>query len=164
MNLIVAVDQNWGIGRDNRLLFPIPADLKRFRALTTGHAILMGRKTLESFPNGPLPNRTNLVLSRNPSYQVEGAQVVASPQKALELAGPDGFVIGGESIYRLLLDVCDTAYVTKIEAAFPADAWFPNLDEDAAWRCTEESAPLEHKGVSFRYVTYHRIQPSPPQS
>ena len=156
MQCIVAVDRNWGIGKDNQLLFPIPADLKRFRALTTGHAILMGRKTLESFPKGPLPNRRNIVLSRNPGYRVEGAQVVSTPEEAAALAGEDGFVIGGESVYRLLLPLCDTALVTKIDASFPADAWFPDLDHHPDWRLTGEEPPLEHNGVTFRYVTYQK--------
>ena len=156
MNLIVAVDQNWAIGRDNKLLYPIPADLKRFRALTTGHAVIMGRKTLESFPNGPLPNRLNIVLSRNPAYQVPGAQAVPGRAEALALAAPDSFVIGGEGIYRLFLDACDTAYVTKIGAAFPADAWFPDLDADPGWYAAEEGEPMEYNDVAFRYVTYRR--------
>lgn len=156
MNLIVAVDRNWAIGRENKLLYPIPADLKRFRALTTGHAVIMGRKTLESFPNGPLPNRLNIVLSRNPDYRVPGAQVVPGRAEALALASQDSFVIGGEGIYRLFLDACDTAFVTKIDASFPADAWFPDLDAAPDWYAAEESEPMEHKGVSFRYVTYRR--------
>ena len=156
MKCIVAVDRNWGIGKDNQLLFPIPADLKRFRALTTGHAIVMGRQTLESFPKGPLPNRRNIVLSRNPAYMVEGAEVLSDPRQAAELAGEDGFLIGGESLYRLLLPQCDTVYVTKIDAAFPADAWFPDLDSDPDWEVADEEEPLEHNGVPFHYVTYHR--------
>ena len=156
LHLIAAVDRNWAIGKDNRLLFPIPADLKRFKALTLGHPILMGRKTLESFPKGPLPGRTNIVLSRNRDYQADGATVVHTPEEAVALAGDDGFVIGGESVYRLLLDTCDTAYITRIDASFPADAWLPDLDRDPRWVVAEESEAMEHNGVSFRYVTYRR--------
>ncbi len=156
MNCIVAVDQNWAIGKDNRLLFPIPADLKRFRALTLGHPIIMGRKTLESFPKGPLPGRRNIVLSRNRQYQVDSVEVVHTPEEAVVLAGEDAFVIGGDSVYRLLLPYCDMVYVTKIGAAFDADAWFPDLDKDSSWTVIERAEPLEHEGVPFQYVTYQR--------
>lgn len=159
MNLIVAVDQNWAIGRDGDQLVYIPADLKRFQALTMGHAVILGRKTLATFPGGrPLKGRRNLVLSRNPDFAPEGAEVFPD-LPALLAAAPeeDSFVIGGESVYRALLDRCDTAYVTRLGAAWPADAWFPNLDEDPRWTVSEEGPLLEHEGVPFRYVTYRRV-------
>ena len=157
MNLIVAVDQNWAIGKDDDQLIYIPEDLKRFKALTTGHPVILGRKTLATFPGGrPLKGRDNLILSATPGYQVEGAKVYPDLESLLAEAPEDAFVIGGESVYRALLPYCDTAYVTKIDAEFPADRYFPNLDEDPAWSVAEESSSLEHEGTSFYYVTYRR--------
>ena len=158
MNLIVAVDRNWAIGKEGDQLIYIPEDLKRFKALTTGHPVILGRKTLATFPGGrPLKGRANLILSATPGYQVEGAAVYPNIASLLTEAPADAFVIGGESVYRALLPYCDTAYITKIDAEFPADRYFPDLDEDPAWTVTEESPSLEHEGVSFRYVTYSRI-------
>ncbi len=157
MNLIVAVDQNWAIGKDGDQLIYIPEDLKRFKALTTGHPVILGRKTLATFPGGrPLKGRDNLILSATPGYQVEGAKVYPSLDALLEEAPEDAFVIGGESVYRALLPHCSTAYITKIHADFPADRYFPDLDQDPDWVISEESAPLEHEGTSFHYVTYIR--------
>ena len=158
MNLIAAVDQNWAIGKGGDQLCYIPADLKRFRALTTGHPVILGRKTLATFPGGrPLKNRRNLVLSRDPAFSPEGAEVFRDLDSLLEAAPADSFVIGGGSVYAALLDACHTAYITKIHAAWPeADAFFPNLDENPAWEAVEESGPQEDGGFSFRYVTYRR--------
>ena len=158
MNLIVAVDRNWAIGKGGDQLVYIPADLKRFKELTLGHPVILGRKTLATFPGGrPLKGRRNLILSATPGYTVEGAEVCPTLQTALDAAPEDSFVIGGESVYRALLPYCDTAYVTKIDAAFPADRYFPDLDEDPAWSVAEESEVHEHEGLSFRYVTYKRV-------
>ena len=158
MNLIAAVDQNWAIGKGGDQLCYIPADLKRFRALTTGHPVILGRKTLATFPGGrPLKNRRNLVLSRDPAFSPEGAEVFRDLDSLLEAAPADSFVIGGASVYAALLDACDTAYITKIGAAWPeADVFFPDLDENPAWFAAEEGEPLEDGGFSFRYVTYRR--------
>ena len=157
MNLIVAVDQNWAIGNQNRLLVRISADLKRFKALTMGHPVILGRKTLETFPGGrPLPGRENYILSTNPAFEVENARVLHTMEEALAACPADAFVIGGESVYRALLDDCDTAYVTKIDAAWPADAYFPDLDADPAWAAAEEGPSPDHEGIAFRYVTYRR--------
>ena len=132
MQAIVAVSQSWGIGKDGRLLFRLSADLRRFKALTTGRTVVMGRKTLQSLPGGKgLPNRRNLVLSRRMDYAPENAEAVTSVEALLRTAGEDAFVIGGESVYRALLDACDTAYVTRIDAAWPADSFFPDLDRRA---------------------------------
>ena len=135
MNIIVAADKNWGIGRNNELLVSIPADMKMFREETTGKVVVMGRKTLESFPNGlPLKNRTNIVITGNRDYQVKGAVVVHSIEEALKevekYPAEDVYCIGGDSIYKQMLPYCDTAHVTKIDFAYEADAYFPNLDED----------------------------------
>ena len=157
MNLIVAVDQNWAIGKGGDQLIYIPEDLKRFKALTTGHPVILGRKTLATFPGGrPLKGRDNLILSATPGYQVEGAKIYPNLESLLAEAPEDAFVIGGESVYRALLSYCDTAYVTKIDAEFPADRYFPNLDEDPAWTVSEESDMMEQNDIKFKYVTYIR--------
>lgn len=157
MNVIVAVDENWAIGRDGEQLLYLSADLKRFKALTMGHPVILGRKTMATFPGGrPLKGRRNLILSRTLEEAPEGGEVYRELDGLLAAAPEDAFVVGGASVYRCLLDRCDTAYVTKIHAAFPADCWFPDLDADPAWEAAEESELLEEKGVKFRYVTYHK--------
>ena len=158
MNVIAAVDRNWAIGKDGDQLCYLPADLKRFQALTTGHPVILGRKTLATFPGGrPLKNRRNLILSRDPAFAPEGAEVFRSLADLRAAAPADCFVIGGASVYTALLDGCDTAYITKIDRAWAgADAFFPNLDADPAWFIAEEGEPMEHEGTPFRYVTYRR--------
>ena len=156
MYVIAAVDRNWAIGKGGDQLCCLPADLKRFRALTTGHPVILGRKTLATFPGGrPLKNRRNLILSRDPAFAPEGAEVFRELDSLRAAAPADSFVIGGESVYRALLGWCGTAYITKIGRAWEgADAFFPNLDDDPAWFVAEEGEPLEHGGIPFRYVTY----------
>ncbi|MDD6490647.1 MAG: dihydrofolate reductase, partial [Firmicutes bacterium] len=144
MNLIVAVDENWAIGNKNELLIRIPADHKNFRQETTGKVVVLGRKTLETFPQGlPLKNRTNIIMSTNPSYQVKDAVVVHSVEELLEelkqYDTQDVYIVGGESIYRQMLPYCDVAHVTKIDHVYEADAFFPNLDEDPDWQITADS-------------------------
>ena len=157
MNLIAAVDRNWAIGKGGDQLVYLRTDLKRFQALTTGHAVILGRKTLATFPGGrPLKNRRNLVLSRDPDFHPEGAEVFPTLEALLAAAPEDAFVIGGGSVYRALLDRCDTAYVTKLHAAFPADCWFPDLDADPAWEVAEEEGAQEEDGLIYHYVTYRR--------
>ena len=157
MNLIVAVDENWAIGKGGDQLIYISADLKRFKELTTGHPVILGRKTLATFPGGrPLKNRRNLILSATAGYEVEGAEVFPDVDSLLSAAPQDAFVIGGESVYRALLDKCDTAYVTKILAGYPADRYFPNLDNLPDWQVAEAGDVLEEDGVKFRYVTYKK--------
>lgn len=159
MNVIVAVDENWSIGKDGDQLVYLKEDLKRFRALTGGHTVILGRKTLATFPGGrPLKNRRNLILSRNPQFQAEGAEVFSSVEELVKQADKDAFVIGGASVYEQLLPYCDTAYITKIHAAFPADTYFPDLDRSDQWQVTEESESLEQDGISYHYVTYSRIK------
>ncbi|MCI9264505.1 MAG: dihydrofolate reductase [Oscillospiraceae bacterium] len=159
MNAIVAVDQNWAIGKEGDQLCYLSADLKRFKELTLGHPVILGRKTLATFPGGrPLKGRRNLVLSRDRELHIGGAEVYHDLESLLSQAPEDSFVIGGESVYRSLLDRCDTVYVTKIAHSFPADTWFPDLDEDPAWQVTGEEDPLEEKGLTFRYVTYERVK------
>ena len=158
MYVIAAVDQNWAIGKGGDQLCYLPADLRRFQALTTGHPVILGRKTLATFPGGrPLKNRRNLILSRDPAFAPEGAEVFRELDSLRAAAPADSFVIGGESVYRALLGWCGTAYITKIGRAWEgADAFFPNLDDDPAWFVAEEGEPLEHGGIPFRYVTYKR--------
>ena len=161
MNLIAAVDKNWAIGYQNKLLTSIPEDMKFFRQTTTGKVVVMGRKTLESFPGKkPLKNRTNIVLTKNPSYQAEGAIVVHSDDELREelkkYDSEDIFVIGGESIYRQLLDECDKAYITKIEYAYTADAYFPNLDEKEEWKITAESEEHTCFDLEYFFLIYEK--------
>jgi len=157
MRAIAAVDQNWAIGKDGDQLCYLSADLKRFKELTLGHPVILGRKTLATFPGGrPLKGRRNLVLSRDPDFQVEGAEVYRDLESLLAQAPADSFVIGGASVYRALLDHCDIVYITKIMSTFEADAFFPDLDADPAWEVAAEEPPLEENGVRFQYVTYRR--------
>ena len=135
MYCILSADENWGIGKDNKLLVSIPADMKMFREKTIGNVVIMGRKTLESFPKGlPLKDRVNIVLSSKGEESGNGEIIVRSVEEAIEEAKkyPDKkiFVIGGGSIYKQFLPYVDTAYVTKIDHAYDADTFFPNLDED----------------------------------
>ncbi len=161
MNLIVAVDQNWAIGKNNQLLVRIPADQKFFRETTTGKVVVMGRKTLESFPNGqPLKNRTNIVLTRNKDYAVKGAVVVHSMDELHDelkkYNSEDVFVIGGEKIYEQLLDECDVAHVTKIEFAYDADSYFPNLDENPDWEITGDSEEQTYFDLEYYFYRYEK--------
>ena len=159
MNIIVAADQNWAIGKDNKLLISIPADMKFFRTTTTGKVVVMGRKTLESFPGGqPLKKRTNIVLTRDKNYKVKDAIVVHSIEEVLEelkkYDSEDVYVIGGDSIYSQMLPYCDTAHVTKIDFAYEADSWFPNLDEDPEWKIAEESEEQTYFDLEYTLVKY----------
>ena len=157
MNVIVAVDENWAIGRDGDQLIYLKEDLKRFKALTMGHPLILGRKTMATFPGGrPLKGRRNLILSRSPGFSPEGGEVYHTMEELLSAAPEDAFVVGGASVYRCLLDRCDTAYVTKIGKSFPADCWFPDLDKDPMWTPVEFSQELVQDGIPYRYVTYHR--------
>ncbi len=157
MNAIVAVDRNWAIGKDGDQLAYIPADLKRFKALTLGHPVILGRRTLATFPGGrPLKGRRNLVLSRQPGFAPEGAEVFPDLEALLRQAPEDTFVVGGASVYAQLLPWCDTVYVTEIDHAYEADCFFPNLAADPAWYVAEESEVQESEGLRYRYRTYRR--------
>ena len=161
MNIIVAADKNWAIGKDNRLLVSIPADMKMFRQETTGKVVVMGRKTLESFPGGlPLKNRTNIVITRNRDYRVKDAIVVHSIEEALEevkkYPSEDVYCIGGDSIYKQFLPYCDTAHVTKIDFAYAADSYFPDLDEMPEWEITARSEEQTYFDLEYQFVRYER--------
>ncbi len=161
MNLIAAVDKNWAIGRNNKLLVSIPDDMKFFRETTTGKVVVMGRKTLESFPGKkPLKNRVNIVLTSDNSYQVDGAVIVHDMDELHEelkkFDSQDIYVIGGESIYRQLLDECDVAHITKIDFSYEADAWFPNLDEKEEWVVTADSEEQTYFDLEYYFYKYEK--------
>lgn len=161
MNLIVAVDENWAIGNKNKLLVSIPNDMKMFRELTTGNVVVLGRKTLETFPNGqPLKNRTNIILSKNTDYEVNGAVVVHSVEELLEelkkYDSEDIYIIGGDSIYKQMLPYCDVAHVTKIDHAYEADSYFPNLEDDPEWEVTADSDEQVYFDLTYHFVKYER--------
>lgn len=161
MRLIVAVDKNWAIGYQNKLLVRIPADQRFFRNETTHKAVIMGRKTLESFPGGvPLKDRLNVVITSDTNYKINDAVVVNSIEEALEEVKSyntkDVYVIGGESIYRQMLHLCDTAYVTKIDYEYKADAYFPDLDDMDDWHLTEESEEQTYHDLIYTFCKYER--------
>ena len=161
MNLIVNVDKNWAIGHKGKLLVSIPEDMKFFRTETTGKVVVLGRKTLETFPAGqPLKNRTNIVLTRNRNFQAKGAVVCHSVEEVLtELAGypsQDVYIVGGDSIYQQFLPYCDVAHVTRMEHAFEADAWFPNLETDPDWELTGQSEEKTYFNLEFTFCRYER--------
>ena len=161
MNMIVNVDNNWAIGYRNSLLVRIPSDMKFFRQETTGKVIVMGRKTLESFPGGqPLKNRINIVLTTDLAYQVKGAVIVHDLEELKEALKPydseNIYVIGGESIYRQLLPYCDTAHVTRVCNTYQADTWFPNLDELPDWELTGESEEQTYFDLEYYFLRYER--------
>lgn len=163
MNLIVAVDKNWAIGNQNKLLVSIPADMKFFRETTMNKVVVMGRKTLESFPNGlPLKKRTNIVITRDKNYQVKDAIVVHSVEEAVEelkkYEEEEIYVIGGESIYRQMLPYCKVAHVTKINHAYEADTFFPNLDEMEDWEVTGVSDEQTYFDLEYEFVRYERVK------
>lgn len=159
MILIAAVDETWGLGHQGQLLVRIPPDLKRFQELTTGNVILVGRKTLQSFPKGkPLPHRVNLVLTSNPSFQCDDAVVCHTIDELLKTAhlytDKEIYVAGGGSLYEQLLPHCSKAYITKVKGSFPADTYLENLDISEQWTCIEQGAWQESHGMTFAFCTY----------
>lgn len=161
MNLIAAVSNNWGIGKDGNLLFHIKEDMKFFKETTINNVVVMGRKTLESFPNGnPLKDRVNIVLTRNAEFKKDGTVTVNSVDELLEEIkkyDEEVFVIGGGEVYSLLLPYCDKAYITKVNADKEADTFLPNLDSDPAWSVKSESEFFDNGRVTYQFVTYERI-------
>ena len=160
MNLIVAVDEKCGIGKDGDLLHPISADLKYFRQKTTGNVLVMGRKTLESFPNKkPLPNRVNIVLTRNKDYAAEGVVLCHGieelPEVLKNYEDKEIFVAGGGTIYEALLPYCKRVCLTVVDAqAEGADTFFPNLSAMENWEVESESEPIEENGLAYRFIDY----------
>jgi dihydrofolate reductase len=161
MKAILSADRNWGIGKAGRLLVSIPKDMAYFRKMTAGHTLVMGRKTLESFPNGrPLKDRVNIVITHRQDYACEGAVIVHSVEEALDAVrqsgDEDAFVIGGAEIYREMLPYVDTVFVTKIDCAYDADAYFPNLDQDPEWELAAESEEDTFFDLIYVFDMYKR--------
>ncbi len=164
MNLIVAVSRNWGIGKDNDLLFNIPTDMKFFRSTTLDKVVVMGRKTLESFPNAkPLPKRTNIVLSRNTDYSPEGAIVCHTPAEVLakvkEFNTDDVFIIGGAEIYRMMIPLCKRAYITIVDAEPEADSFIPDFTNLMGWELVDSTAPITENGYTFNFNIFENKNP-----
>ena len=161
LKLIVAVDQNWGIGHDNNLLVSLPGDLAFFKNKTLNKIVIMGRKTLESLPNQqPLKNRINIVVTSDTTYKKDGCIIAHSLDEAINKAieinekKADIFIIGGESIYRQSLKYCDTCYVTKIDGSFLANKFFPNLDSSDGFIIDEVSEKNTENGIDYYFVKY----------
>ena len=162
MNVIVAADSRWGIGIGGTQNIVIPEDRKYFRKMTLGATIIVGRRTVMDFPGQkPLPDRRNIILSRNPSFKIECATVVSSVDEAFREIKQDErvFVVGGASVFRLFLDYCDTAFVTKFYAEAEADAFFPNLDELPNWVLRESSDVFESHGFRYAFHRYENLNP-----
>ncbi|MCF8460139.1 MAG: dihydrofolate reductase [Flavobacteriales bacterium] len=157
ISIIVAADENNVIGKDNDLIWHLPDDLKFFKQKTSGHAIIMGRKTYESVGR-PLPNRTNIIITRDSNFKAEGCEIVNSLEEALALAKNDNeaFIVGGEQIYRLALDLVDRVYLTRVHHSFEGDRHFPKLGTE--WKEVETTAhPTDEKHPhSFTFITYER--------
>lgn len=163
MNLIVAVDKNWAIGKKGKLLVSIPEDQKLFRQETMGKVIVMGRKTLESLPGGqPLYGRRNVVLTHDEKFSKKGVEVFHSLEETLDFFSQfpteDIFIVGGSMIYEQFLPYCDTAHVTWIDYAYEADTWFPNLDRDAGWKVTAESDEQTYFNLCYEFRRYERVK------
>ena len=158
ITLIAAAAQNDALGKDNDLIWHISEDLKRFKRLTTGHAIIMGRKTFESMPKA-LPNRTNIVLTKNENYKAEGAVVASTIDEALVLAGEDNqpFIIGGAQIYSLFMDHCNRIELTRVHHDFEADVFFPKIDT-SKWTISKEEfiSKTEDQPYNYTYITYDK--------
>lgn len=160
-NVIAAVSKNYGIGADNDLLYNIPEDKKFFRTMTAGKTVVMGRRTFESLPKKPLPNRVNIVLSSDGNFKAEGVTVCRSMD---ELKGelekyPDEeiFIIGGAAVYKAMLPMCGRAYITHIDDEVPADKFFPEIEKLPEWKCTERSDSKEFGGLKYSFRTYERV-------
>lgn len=166
MNAIVAVDNHWAIGYKGALLVRIPMDQKFFRDTTMGKVVVLGRKTLETFPNGlPLKGRTNIVLSKNQDLKIKDAVVVHSKEELLQelkkYNSEDIFIIGGSSVYDMLIPYCNLVHVTKIDYTYQADSYFPNLDEDSNWMITGESDENTYFDLEFTFYRYENKHPLP---
>jgi len=160
MNAIVIADRRWAIGRNGGLLFSLPTDMRRFRSLTLNGTVIMGRLTLNSFPEGrPLPQRRNIVITRDLAALPEGLEGAASPEEAVALAGgPEAgnlWIIGGGSVYAALLSRCRRVYLTRVETQVEeSDTYFPNLDKLPNWKVESAGEPLEDNGLKFRFIEY----------
>ena len=159
LELVVAADADWGIGKNGTQTLVIPEDRRHFREVTGRGTVIVGRKTLADFPGGrPLKNRRNIVLTRDGSFTVEGAETAHSVEEALEKCRQDErvFVIGGESVYRALLPYCRRAHVTRIFARAENDAFFPALDTLPGWRLTDRGEERESAGLRYAFQTWEK--------
>ena len=164
MNLIAAVDNNWAIGHKNSLLAHIPADMKRFREITSGHTVVLGRRTLAGFPGGlPLKQRRNIILSTRPDFEARGGEIVHSTEELFEvlrtIPSDDIFIIGGGTVYKLLEPYCDTAYITKINYSYQADTYFPNLEKMDNWELVDESEEQTCFSMEYYFQLYKNKSP-----
>lgn len=156
MDAIVAVYDDWGIGRDGDQPIALSADRRFFRNTTKGSTVIVGRKTLAAFPGGqPLPKRRNIVLSRQ-NITIDGVEIAHSPEEAVEISKTDEtvFVIGGGTVYRQMLPMCDRAYITKVHVTPESDTWFPNLDEMPEWKMAEVIESGEENGIRYEMCLY----------
>lgn len=161
MKLIAAVDRNWAIGYKGELLVSIRADQQNFRKLTLGKTVVLGRKTMDTFPGGrPLKNRRNIILTRDTSYSVPDAETVHSIDELLELLKDvdtdDVYIIGGSSVYAQMLPYCNEAVITEIDYRYEADSYFPNLDESPEWEMVEESEEQTCYDIIYTFCRYIR--------
>lgn len=162
ISIIVAVSEDWGIGKDNELLWNISEDLKRFKRLTSGNTIIMGKKTWESLPARPLPGRKNIVLTDDPKEHIESSFTAYSIEDALSKCEKGGeiFVIGGGSVYRQFMPIADRLYITHVHKKAPADVYFPEIDHNI-WKIIkkEEFAASETSSIPYTYIIYERKTP-----
>lgn len=169
MNIIVTVDENWAVGRQDKLLVQIPADQRNLQRLTMGGTVVMGRKTLQTMPQGqPLYGRSNIILTENRDFKVRGAEIAHSleelHEKIRKIPDEDIYVCGGVSLYRQLLEKCDTVYVTMVEKAYDADRYFENLDRSGEWELLEESDEQTYFDITYyfrkygRKIDFHKMQ------
>ncbi|WP_311516545.1 dihydrofolate reductase [uncultured Anaerococcus sp.] len=160
MKIILAVDKNWGIGKDGKMLYHIASDLKHFKATTLNNICIMGRKTYESMGGGLLA-RENIVLSKNPKYKISDGVVFSNPADVVSYvkrSSKEAFVIGGEKIVEIFLPYCDEAIITKINGKKEADTFLHNFDSDEDWEIYDKSDTFTEDGVSFEYVRYRRVK------
>jgi len=161
MNIIVTADERWAIGNHDKLLVQIPKNQKLFLEETAGKVVVVGRKALQTFPQGmPIQGRTTIVLSENRDFQVKGAVVVHSVEALLKelkkYQDEDIYVCGGESVYAQLLPYCNVVHVTKVDHIYAADKFFPNLDQDAEWQITAESDEQTYFDIAYEFLQYER--------
>ncbi len=163
MNFIVAVEENWGIGKNNDLLFRLPPDMAYFKEKTMGKVVVMGEATLKSLPGSKgLPGRTNVVLSDNPGFSCENVVLCRSMAELFDVLSnynsEDIFVIGGASVYNQLMDCCDTAYITKVQRSVPHDVSIHSLDGRDGWQIKETSEMMDYKGLQFTFNVYQNTK------
>ncbi len=164
MHLIAAADDNWAIGKDNELLIHISEDMRYFRSLTTGNVVVMGRKTLESFPGGkPLSDRVNIVMTRQKNYDAKGAAVVCSADELREeLKKYDTdqiYIIGGAQMYAMMTPYCEDAYITRLYYSYEADAFMPDLDKTAGWEIATRGEEKTCFDLIYRFLVYKNTNP-----